>query len=467
VALDGSQSPCFELLINGAPGTKLGRQHFSPNNIPNGQLELLGVNQWKSLLHNDLIKLHTDDGQVASFRIEFSQIQVEEPCIPSSEYQTPMDVTNSRRPVSVISETPAAERSGLSDEVDLESRSTHAEDEFIPRSDDDLNLDSRSANAETTRIIPDSETESEAEQKPAPSSSSGKRKNEGEADAEKPPKRQKSSTPSPNPTKKPRGRPRKVIDDHKGSSTMVETTLSPTPDASNTPTSSQTPKAMRAKRKPVVVFSGSAHVERAMTKAFLKKHIQITEDVGSNIDFLCVGNGKLKTTSKILKAITLGKPIIDDKWVTECLKARSLLDHMEFLASDPEAEEQHKVPATWSGGSADIGRLLKGKTIYATPTLRKQYGEGWKSLSSILLTVGAKKPVSYPARDVRKGDPDLIVLGLDSNDEDAYELFMNGFQVWNKDLISYGILRGKVDLKSKEFRRPVENPHKKKTVPKR
>jgi hypothetical protein len=424
----------FELSVNVPPGTNLSRQHFTPNNIANGQVEHLVASQWISLLHYDLIKLQLDDDRVASFRVDFSQIQLDETCIPSSEYQTPMDLTNSRRPVSVISETPAADRFGL-----------HDRDE----------------------IIPDSETES-GELQSESSASGRKRKSEDILFEEKPVKKLKSSTSSPETSKKPRGRPKKIIGNLNASPISVaEATPTPTPEPPNTSTaSSQTPKATRSKRKLVVVFSGSTHVERTTTKAFLKKHIQITEDVSSNIDFLCVGNGKLKTTPKVLKAVALGKSIIDDKWVTECLKARSVVDHLKFLASDPETEKEFKVPSTWSAGSVDISHLFQGKTIYATPALRKQYGEGWKSLSSVLLSVGAKKPVTYPSMDVRNGDHDLIVLGLNYNDKDAYELFTGGFQVWNKDLISYGILRGKVDFKSKEFRHRVNDPDKKKTVPK-
>lgn len=67
------------------------------------------------------------------------------------------------------------------------------------------------------------------------------------------------------------------------------------------------------------------------------------------------------------------------------------------------------------------------------------------------MAVGAKGVVSMPARDITPG-PHYIVLALESGDLDAPTLVEKGAVCYGKDLISNSILRGRLDLESKDFR---------------
>src|SRR5262249_11065626 len=151
----------------------------------------------------------------------------------------------------------------------------------------------------------------------------------------------------------------------------------PIPASQETTLSSASPRS--AKSKLVVVFSGSKFAtENKAAVAFLKRHVRILDTVGPQVDYLCVGDGALKTTSKILKAVALGKPIISDQWVRECLKRDVILDPSKFFAEDEEAEVFMEAPKTWSRGTnPPSSDLFGGRTIYMTPALRKSYGSGF------------------------------------------------------------------------------------------
>jgi hypothetical protein len=424
--LNESNQHYIEISIQATPDVKLLRQHQSPQGIADSPLQECNSNTWISLRHNDLVTLEVDE-VVASIRIDLSPItriqESNDAVVASSDYHTQYHTPQPQlsKSASVIGETPAVSRIAI--------------DILLGNED----------------ILSNSEPQSDTE---APHS---KKRQLVDEDEDLPTaKRSRASTPTLEQPNKKRGRPRKS-DENSSDHAIKEDLVDSTKSAAETSKS-------RQKHKIVVVFSGSSHPQRPETLKFLKKFAQIKDEVTPEIDFLCVGKGELKKTSKVLRAVIFGKPIVDDKWVTACLKAKGWVDPMEHVAHDGETEKRFKVPSTWSlsRGTED---LLKNKIIYATPAVKKDMGASWKEFVSVNMATGASKVVSYPvhnkAEDIAKNYPDWICIGEKSEDVDAYELLALGAPVFNKDLLSWGILRGKVNLDSKEFRYAgVTNPSK-------
>jgi hypothetical protein len=384
-------------------------------------------NVWISLRHNDLVRLEVDD-TVALMRLDLSPItriqEVNDAVVASSDYHTQYHTPQPQlsKSASVIGETPAISRiaaNGMLGDEDIMLNSEPQSDAEAP---------------ETTR----------------------KRQLLDEDEDFPVAKRSKASTPAADQPKKKRGRPRKS--DEKSSETEVKENAVESPKLVT-----ETPKS-RQKHKPIVVFSGSTHSQRPETLKFLRKFAQIKDEVTPEISFLCVGKGELKKTSKVLRAVIFGIPIIDDKWVTACLKAKGWVDQMEHVARDEETEKRFNVRSTWSlsSGTKD---LLNDKVIYVTPAVKKDIGSSWRDFVSVNMAAGSSKVVTYPvhnkAEDITKNHRDWICIGEKSDDLDAFELFTVGAAVFNKDVLSWGILRGNIDLESKEFRyAAVNDPNK-------
>jgi hypothetical protein len=209
-----------------------------------------------------------------------------------------------------------------------------------------------------------------------------------------------------------------------------------------------------AKGKLSIAFSGSAFATDKAAAAFLKRNARIIDAVTPQVDYLCVGGGALRTTSKTLTAVALGKPIISDEWVRQCLKREAVLDPAAFLARDARAERQMDAPVSWSSGAAPPPRdLFGGRTVYVTPALKKALGAGFGEVRALVKLLGARDATSFPAGDggADVGSDRYIVIGLEAGDADGAALFRSGVAVYSKDLVSLAILRGRLDL-GEEFR---------------
>lgn len=169
-----------------------------------------------------------------------------------------------------------------------------------------------------------------------------------------------------------------------------------------------------------------------------------------------IGNGKLKTTSKILKAVVLGKPIIDDSWVTSCMKTKEedgLVDHTSYVAKDSAVETANHVPPSWSSGTG-TRKIFDGKSVHITPALKRHYGSSWSDIKFLLDTLGASRVTTYAATAIAKSikaEPDVVIIGNDSHDNDVAALLEKDITVFGKELIPWSILRGQFYPKSNEF----------------
>ncbi|KAF1983174.1 hypothetical protein K402DRAFT_396882 [Aulographum hederae CBS 113979] len=197
-----------------------------------------------------------------------------------------------------------------------------------------------------------------------------------------------------------------------------------------------------------VVFTGSEVPNSEATVRWLRENsVRILEKV-SDDTVLCVGKGELKKTSKLLIAFALGCPIVRDEWATKSWRAKKLVDIKGFLPKSPKMEKEwgFKMSDTVGKGRQ---RLFKGKTVYMTPGLKRDYGGGYKDVVKIIQACGGSV-ISKAARNLVEND-DTIVIGLEDGDRDAEALAEDGWTCYSKEILSLSIIRGELDLEDDEF----------------
>lgn len=258
------------------------------------------------------------------------------------------------------------------------------------------------------------------------------------------------------PGPKKRGRPKKEAAkaSEKKPTKKASATLKPemTVEAAATPRSSARSNTNGSpalssfdESKPRVVFSDSSFGSLLQQKKLFQTVATISSTFSKKTMILCIGGG-LKKTSKILSAVALGKPIVSDKWAQECAKVKGRLDIEPFLARDKSREEEWDVPGTWSTGESPCGDMLKGFTLYVTPSLKKDYCSGYKAIEDLAKLMGVKKVVSKPSRAAPPDGEDVILMGLSKGDIDAVALHKEGRKIYEKDLLPISILRGELSL---------------------
>jgi hypothetical protein len=209
--------------------------------------------------------------------------------------------------------------------------------------------------------------------------------------------------------------------------------------STNSPAPTSAPEGM----KQMVTFSSSDFPKLPQQMKMLKTVANVSENFNKKTDILCIGGG-LKKTPKILRAVALGKPIVTEDWARQCAKQKSFLHLEKFLARDEEKEKEWGVPESWSGGEESRADLMKGYTLYITPSLKNDYGTGYKDIEDLAKLVGVKKVISKPSRDAPEDEESTVLLGLHHGDLDLIALHGKGRKVYEKDFLPMSILRGKL-----------------------
>lgn len=253
------------------------------------------------------------------------------------------------------------------------------------------------------------------------------------------PKKEATKALEEKPTKKKATpKPKKAVE-------VTETPRSSAPSTASRSNNDSPALSSFDESKPAVVFSDSSFDTLIQQTKVFKTMATISKTINKKTTILCIGGG-LKKTSKILSAVALGKPIVSDIWAQECAKANGRLDIKAFLARDKEKEKEWEIPATWSTGESPCEDLLKGYTVYVTPSLKNDYGSGWKAIEDLAKLVGAKKVISKPSRAAPPDSDQIILMGLSKGDLDAVALHKEGRKIYEKDLLPISILRGELCL---------------------
>ncbi|KAF2669927.1 hypothetical protein BT63DRAFT_423900 [Microthyrium microscopicum] len=199
--------------------------------------------------------------------------------------------------------------------------------------------------------------------------------------------------------------------------------------------------------KPVVVFSKSDVASEKSSGKWLKANVTIVEDVTDQVDFLCIGDGKISTTPKLLTAMLLQKPIISDEWLKACLKANQVVLYEQFFAKDKAGEKSWDISQKWSQGNSCVNLAeLKSQTLFFTPAQQKSYGTGgYSTISDLAKLLGFKNIKSFTVGPNEKMS-NSIIIGMAEKDQDAHKLHERGFTIHSKEFLTATILRGELDL---------------------
>ncbi|KAF2851726.1 hypothetical protein T440DRAFT_422351 [Plenodomus tracheiphilus IPT5] len=199
---------------------------------------------------------------------------------------------------------------------------------------------------------------------------------------------------------------------------------------------------------PCVAVSNSSITKASQSVKFLKKHGgSFIESVDEAFNVLCVRDGELLKTPKLLLAIARGTPIVTDKWLLESAKAGHFLNTASYIPIAPKQEKEWNI---------QLDQILcqpqtpfTGYTIHFTKSLKATYN-AFAEMEHVCKAAGAKKTTTTLPRGETGGNS--IVLAKDEGDAEMDKLVQDGITCYHKDLITQSILRGVLDLDSAEFK---------------
>jgi hypothetical protein len=98
---------------------------------------------------------------------------------------------------------------------------------------------------------------------------------------------------------------------------------------------------------------------------------------------------------------------------------------------------------------ANLRTHSENRTIHFTKSLKSFYSP-FTEIEAVCKAAGAKSITSSRMNKTLHGD--ILVLALDAEDAEAQKLTQDGMTCYHRDLITYSILRGSLDLESDEYR---------------
>ncbi|RYO68354.1 hypothetical protein AA0116_g1172 [Alternaria tenuissima] len=199
---------------------------------------------------------------------------------------------------------------------------------------------------------------------------------------------------------------------------------------------------------PRVACSNSTITKTSQVAKFLKKQGGVyMENLTDEFNLLCVRDGDLQKTTKVLYAIACGIPIVTDQWLYESASAKRLLAVSAFKPSTPKQEEEWKLKLDDVLGKPQAPFMEY--SIHFTRSLKAKYAS-FSEIEVVGKAAGAKNVIIGAAKVKRTGSS--IVLADDRDDAEAHKLMKDGVTCYTKDFFTFSILRGVLDLESDEFR---------------
>ncbi|KAI9790966.1 MAG: hypothetical protein M1835_000616 [Candelina submexicana] len=230
----------------------------------------------------------------------------------------------------------------------------------------------------------------------------------------------------------------------------------PTPSREGSRTMSATETAPYDGDPPRIVYSNSNIPSKPVLLKFLRtqkaKKVETVSAEGS--DFLCVGSGELKKTTKLILSVALGKTVVTDNWVVDSSRAGHLLDPTPYLPSDPAREKLwgFNLKDAIERGKEGV-QVFDGWTIYLTPSLKRELKDP-KELQQIAVAAGADDVILHgPTKPAKNLSEKSLVLGSSEHDDDAAAgLVKKGWTLFDKEIVSLSMLRGSLAIESEEFK---------------
>jgi hypothetical protein len=207
---------------------------------------------------------------------------------------------------------------------------------------------------------------------------------------------------------------------------------------------------------PVVIFSGSTSIQddRATMAAFER----LGGKVGMTINdatVLCIPEGPVKKTGKLVMAVAKGIDIVTEKWIADSRRLGRFPSLGQYLPHDGVQQRAWRcnLRDAIHRGKKGLTHLLSGTTVYLTKELRRSLGNLEQEISQIAWILGAE---AVERRLPALKDKDtlsqtgVLVIGV-RNDPQGGLVGRLGQVLFNKDILTMAALRGRLERDSEEF----------------
>ncbi|KAK4947537.1 hypothetical protein LTR10_013482 [Elasticomyces elasticus] len=208
--------------------------------------------------------------------------------------------------------------------------------------------------------------------------------------------------------------------------------------------------------EPVVVFSGNTVVDQDQNAMAALKLLggRVTKSI-NEANMLCVPDGSMKKTSKLIMAVARGIEIVTESWIVETQRSGSFPAVEDFLPNDPSREQlwNFDLKAALQRGKAGLTHLLSGTTVILTKQVRTDLGNLEREISQIATMLGAdavKNRLPALKDKAKYTENDLLIIGT-PNDPQGALIGRLGQKLFNKDILTMAVLRGDVERESPEF----------------
>jgi hypothetical protein len=198
---------------------------------------------------------------------------------------------------------------------------------------------------------------------------------------------------------------------------------------------------------PRVVFSSTTEIDtKKNTMTFFRECGGKAVKSISTATMLCVGsNTPLKKTPNLVLAVCLGLDIVTDKWIVESQRKGFLLNPELYLPKDPGREREwgFKLHEAIARGRlrGGLSGLLNGLDVYFTQGLKSLLGHNSRDFGTVATCLGADAVRNgLPNGKEKKG---FLILGT-ADDPQTLRASRMGHEVWSKDLLVMGALRGTI-----------------------
>ncbi len=198
---------------------------------------------------------------------------------------------------------------------------------------------------------------------------------------------------------------------------------------------------------PRVLFSSTTEIDsKKNTMAFLRDCGGKSVKRITSANILCVGSNQLlKKSANLVLAICMGLDIVTDKWLVESQRKGFLLDADYYLPKDAQREGEwgFKLCEAINRGKQRGGMtgLLGGIDVYFTHGLKSLLAHNFRDFTAVATCLGADTVKNgLPNGKERK---EVLILGT-ADDPQTLQASRTGHEVWSKDLLVMGALRGTI-----------------------
>lgn len=202
---------------------------------------------------------------------------------------------------------------------------------------------------------------------------------------------------------------------------------------------------------PRIIFSSSTKIDRNKNiMSFLRKcGGKLVKDITA-ATMLCVASDQpLKKTANLVMAICMGLDIVTETWLVHSQRKGFLLDAQPYLPKDSqkEGEWKFKLEEAVARGKmrGAMTNLLAGTAVYFLQGLKSLLANNFRDFTKVATCLGADAVRhGLPKGKEGKEEREILILGI-VDDAQTIQASEMGYEVWSKDLLVMGALRGHIE----------------------